>query len=86
MLKDVIFNLRDLDNRLRETFIDQFGYLKPLINNYQKTSLTRYIRGHGNILMFIPCFEDSDLIKLSDMFKSLAIEKDLYIIENMKDG
>ena len=36
LLRDIIFNLQGLEDKLKEKFISQFGYLKLLINNHQK--------------------------------------------------
>ena len=82
------FFLKDLwiirDN-LKEKFITQFGYLKPLINNHQKVTLSRYTKGNGNILMFMPCNENPDLIKITNMLKTLAKNMNVYIVEDMQD-
>ena len=82
LLKDIIFNIQGLGDNLKQKFIKQFGYLKPLINNHQKVTLSRYTKGNGNILLFMPCNENSDLIKIANMFKTLAKNMDVYVIED----
>ena len=78
-------SLQGLGDNLKQKFIKQFGYLKLLINNHQKVTLSRYIKGNGNILLFVPCNENPDLIKIANMFKTLAKDSDTFVIENMKD-
>lgn len=58
-------------------------YLKSLINNYQKISLNRYVRGHGNILLFMPCNENPGLIKIANMIKTFAKDTDIFVIEDL---
>lgn len=84
-LENVICNLRDLNSELREDCIRQFGYLKLLINNHQKTSIARYTQGPGNILMFVPCLRNPALIRIANMIKVLAEDNDIYVIENMEN-
>ena len=60
-------------------------YLKSLINNYQKISLNRYVRGHGNILLFMPCNENPGLIKIANMIKTFAKDTDIFVIEDLND-
>ena len=61
----------------------KLNYLTPLLNDYQKVSLCRYIQGNGNILMFVPCSDNPDLIKILNIIAKLAAEKDVYIIKDM---
>ncbi len=60
-------------------------YLKNLVNDYQKVTLSRYIKGNGNILLFVPCNENPDLIKIANILKILAKNMDVYVIENLND-
>lgn len=55
-------------------------YLKSLINNYQKVTLSRYLKGSGNILLFMPCNENPDLIKIANMIKTLTKDTDIFVI------
>ena len=76
------------ENEALNTIITQdksLMYLKNLANDYQKVTLSRYLRGSGSILLFMPCNENSDLIKIANMFKTLAKDTDIFVIENMKD-
>lgn len=76
------------ENEALNTIITQdksLMYLENLVNDYQKVTLSRYTKGNGNILLFIPCNENPDLIKITNMLKTLAKDTDIFVIENMKD-
>ena len=60
-------------------------YLKNLANDYQRMTLSRYLKSSGNILLFMPCNDNPDLIKIANMFKTLAKNMDVYVIENLND-
>ena len=73
------------ENEALNTIITQYKslmYLENLVNEYQKVTLSRYTKGNGNILMFVPYNENPDLIKITNMFKTLAKNMDVYIIED----
>lgn len=90
LLKDFNFssisylNNNEILSRITSKY-ESLSYLNVLINNHQKTSIARYIQGHGNILMFVPCLKNPDLIRISQMIKVLAEDNGIYVIENMGD-
>ena len=76
------------ENEALNTIITQdksLMYLENLVNEYQKVTLSRYTKGNGNILMFVPYNENPDLIKITNMLKTLAKNMDVYIVEDMQD-
>ena len=66
------------------TLNDAFSWLSVFINSKQKITLTDYTNSTGEFLIFVPCVENSDLIKMAKVMLDYVTTKNIcYVISNM---
>ena len=66
------------------TLNDAFSWLSVFINSKQKITLTDYTNSTGEFLIFVPCVENPDLIKMAKVMLDYVTTKNIcYVISNM---